>query len=338
MTARILNLHAILSILFCRKRDKQFWFNGVLSAFKNWKHRIRQQSIVIPRVRLAWMIRMTQILKNKAAQSPTFSIQLPERYIVGKLLLIVLALVAILLLVLPLVVLLMRGVQTRGWEGLPGAGIPDAIYVSLLTSTTAIVATMTFGTPLAYLLARWRIPLKNIWIVFVQLPIVLPPAVAGLALLVTLGRRGLLGPILGEFGVSLPFTTAAVVIAQIFVAAPFYIRAALVGFQEIDHEIEDAARVDGASGWVLFWFITLPMAQRGLAAGLILSWARALGEFGATLVFAGSRPGSTQTMPSLVYNIMERDIDAAIWTGLLLVGVALIAMLLSQWLVRGQQP
>jgi molybdate transport system permease protein len=135
-------------------------------------------------------------------------------------------------------------------------------------------------------------------------------------------------------GITLPFSTTAVVIAQLFISAPFYIRAAQVGFRSIEKEIEDAGRVDGAGGLALFWHITLPLSRRALAAGLALSWARALGEFGATILFAGSLQGRTQTMPLLVYKVFERDINAAIWTGLVLVGMALAALLISQWLNR----
>ena len=146
----------------------------------------------------------------------------------------------------------------------------------------------------------------------------------------TFGRRGAVGGALSALGISLPYTTAAVVVAQTFVSAPFYIRAAQIGFQGVPREIEDAARVDGASGWGVFRFVTLPMASRALAAGLMLSWARALGEFGATILFAGSIQGRTQTMPLLIYNVLERNLDAAIWAGVLLVGMALFALLISQ--------
>jgi molybdate transport system permease protein len=139
----------------------------------------------------------------------------------------------------------------------------------------------------------------------------------------------LLGGALDTLGISLPFTTAAVIVAQTFVAAPFYIRSAQVGFSEIPRDIEDAARVDGAGGWALFRMITLPLSSRALAAGIVVSWARALGEFGATILFAGSLQGRTQTMPLLIYNIFERDINAAIWAGVLLIGLALLALLLS---------
>ncbi|MFN8376894.1 MAG: ABC transporter permease, partial [Anaerolineae bacterium] len=189
-------------------------------------------------------------------------------------------------------------------------------------------------TPLAFILARWRFPAKHVVNVLVELPIVLPPAVAGLALLVAFGRRGLLGPALESLGVTLPFTTAAVIVAQTFVSAPFYVRSAIVGLQSVPRELEDAARVDGAAGFTLFWYVTLPLARLSLYAGLVLSWARALGEFGATILFAGSFQGRTQTMPLLVYNVLESDINAAIWTGLLLVAMALAALFVSQWLMR----
>jgi len=244
--------------------------------------------------------------------------------------------VGLLFLILPIVVLVVRSLQTRAWEGLPDSGVSKAIALSFVTTLLTLILTALFGTPLAYILARWKFPLKNALNIFVELPIVLPPAVAGLALLTTFGRRGFLGPILGSIGISLPFTTAAVVFAQTFVSAPFYIRAAQVGFQSVPREIEDAGRVDGASGWVLFRYVTLPLSRRALAAGLVLSWARALGEFGATILFAGSLQGRTQTMPLLIYNVLERDINASIWTGVILVGLALVALVISQWLARGQ--
>jgi molybdate transport system permease protein len=163
---------------------------------------------------------------------------------------------------------------------------------------------------------------------------ILPPAVAGLALLLTFGRRGLVGGALDSIGITIPFTPFAVILAQTFVAAPFYIRAAQVGFLSVSKEIEDAARVDGAPSLALFLRITLPLSSRALAAGLILCWARALGEFGATILFAGSLQGRTQTMPLLIYNIIERDLDAAVWTGLILIALALVAMIISQALAR----
>ncbi len=244
--------------------------------------------------------------------------------------------VAILFLILPIAVLVIRAVSAQAWDALSGAGVIQAVLLSFVTTLFTAALTLVFGTPLAYLFARGRFPLRRLFNLLVELPIVLPPAVAGLALLVTFGRRGALGAPLEALGITLPFTTAAVVVAQTFVSAPFYIRAAQVGFSAIPREIEDAARVDGASGWALFRRVTLPLARRALAAGLVLSWARALGEFGATILFAGSLQGRTQTMPLLIYNVLERDIDAAILSGVLLIALALAALVLAQWLRRGE--
>lgn len=251
----------------------------------------------------------------------------------GNAALVVVSIVAVMFLTIPIVVLVVRGVQTRGWEALEDEGVPAAISLSTITTGLSVLLISAFGTPLAYLLAKHRFRFRRLVIVLVELPIILPPAVAGLALLLTFGRRGFLGPMLQLFDINLPFTTAAVVLAQTFVAAPFFIRSAQVAFQGISPEIEDAARVDGAAGLTLFRFVTLPLTRRALAAGLTLSWARALGEFGATVLFAGSLSGRTQTMTLLVYSVLESNIEAAIWTSLLLIGLALGALLLSQWLM-----
>ena len=238
----------------------------------------------------------------------------------------------ILFLSLPIATLAIRAIETQAWQALDGDVVSDAIYLSFVTTSISVIITLLFGTPLAYMLARWRFRGRRIINVLVELPIVLPPAVAGLALLLTLGRRGLFGSALEQLDIIIPFSTTAVVIAQTFVSAPFYIRNAQVGFQSVPREIEDAARVDGADGLTLFFFVTIPLTARLLGAGIVLSWARALGEFGATILFAGSLQGRTQTMPLLIYNIFASDIDAAIMTGLILVGFALVALLLSQWL------
>jgi len=242
--------------------------------------------------------------------------------------------IALLFLTLPILALIVRALQNQAWENTPISAIPDAIWLSFVTTSITVILTLVFGTPLAYLLARWRLPLRRLIGVLVELPIVLPPAVAGLALLIAFGRRGLFGGLLTNVGISLPFTTFAVIMAQCFVAAPFYIRAAQVGFAGVPRDLEDAARVDGADRLALFVYITLPLAGRALGAGIVLSWARALGEFGATILFAGSLQGRTQTMPLLIYNVIERDIDAAIWTGLILIGLAMVALVISHLLGR----
>ena len=239
---------------------------------------------------------------------------------------------AVAFIVVPVLAVILRVGENRAWEAAPDAAILQAIGLSISTTLVTLLITVIFGTPLAYVLARRKFPLKRAVSALIELPIVLPPAVAGLALLMTFGRRGVIGAGLDQIGVQVAFTTAAVVIAQTFVAAPLYIRAAQLGFSGVPDEIEDAARVDGADGFALFRRVTLPLSARALAAGLVLCWARALGEFGATILFAGSLQGRTQTMPLLIYGAIERDIDGALWIGLVLIGLALAALLASQWL------
>ena len=244
---------------------------------------------------------------------------------------------AFLLLATPILVLIGSGLHSRAWEGLPDSSTILAAALLSFASTLAVVClAAALGTPLAYVLSRYEFRGKRFISLFIELPIVMPPAVAGLALLLTFGRRGAVGALLAEAGIIIPFSILAVIIAQFFISAPFYIRSAQVGFSGISPEIEDAARVDGAFGWLMFWYITLPIAWRALVSGMILTWARALGEFGATILFAGNLQGKTQTMPLLVYSVFERDINAAIWTGVILIVLALCALFMSQWFARAQ--
>ena len=256
---------------------------------------------------------------------------------IGKTLLFAVSGLAFLMMAIPIVVLIINGISSRAWEDLPNSStILNAILLSFASTFAVICVTAILGTPLAYVLSRYRFRGKRFVSLFIELPIVMPPAVAGLALLLTFGRRGVIGAPLSELGIIIPFSIVAVIIAQFFISAPFYIRSAQVGFSGIPTEVEDAARVDGASGWRMFIYITLPMAWRALVSGMILSWARALGEFGATILFAGNLEGRTQTMPLLVYSVFERDISAAIWTGLILISLAMIALFLSQWFAQSQ--
>jgi molybdate transport system permease protein len=224
------------------------------------------------------------------------------------------------LLALPVVVLLGRAVlgQAGATVGTDPA-ILDALILSLSTTALSLVLTVVLGLPLAFVLARRSFRARILVEAAVDLPIVLPPSVAGLALLLAFGRRGLLGDALDSAGVALPFTTAAVVVAQTFVSAPFFIRAARAGLQGVDRDLEDAARVDGAGEWSVLRRITLPLAAAPLAAGLVMSWARAMGEFGATIMFAGNIQGSTQTLPLVVYSEFQSSLDASIAAAAILV-------------------
>jgi molybdate transport system permease protein len=247
-----------------------------------------------------------------------------------------LAIAAAVVLGLPVVVLVARAfldgslLEAAGLEA-----VADALVLSLVTTSISVALMILFGTPLAIVLARRRFRGQALVETLIDLPIVLPPSVAGLALLLVFGRRGLLGEPLAGAGLELAFTTAAVVIAQLFVAAPFYIRSARSGFATVDTDLEDAARVDGASERQLFARVTVPLASSALAAGLVMAWARALGEFGATIMFAGAIQGRTQTLPLLVYGSFQAgDIDAAIAAAAILVIAAfgvLVAVRLLHW-------
>lgn len=211
----------------------------------------------------------------------------------------------------------------------------DALWLSLVTTAISLAITVAFGLPLAYVLARHRFRGRGLLEAVVDLPIVLPPSVAGLALLLVFGRRGLLSAPFELLGFSVPFTTVAVILAQTFVSAPFFIRSARTGIAGVDRDVEDAARADGASERQLFSGITVPLAGAALAAGLVMTWARALGEFGATIMFAGNVEGRTQTLPLVVYSEFQGgDLDASVAAGAILVLAAfgvLVAVRVFHW-------
>jgi molybdate transport system permease protein len=241
-----------------------------------------------------------------------------------------------LLLGLPVAALVARAVLDGSLARSLGARVVlDALGLSLATTAISLVITVAIGLPLAFVLARRSFRGASLLEATIDLPIVLPPSVAGLALLLVLGRRGLLGPGLDMFGIELPFTTAAVIIAQTFVSAPFFIRSARTGIAGVDRDLEDAARVDGASEGQLFRAITLPLASPALAAGLVMSWARSLGEFGATIMFAGNVGGRTQTLPLVVYGQFQGgDLDGSIAAAAILVLAAfgvLLAVRALHW-------
>ncbi|CAA9566396.1 MAG: Molybdenum ABC transporter permease protein ModB [uncultured Thermomicrobiales bacterium] len=203
-----------------------------------------------------------------------------------------------------------------------------AMGLSLATTGATMLVVALLGTPLAYALARRRFPGAALVDTLVDLPIVLPPAVAGIALLMAFGRRGVLGRWLDEAGIQVTFTTTAVVLAQVFVAVPFFVRAAKAGFARVDRDTEAAAADLGASPARVFWTVTLPLARPGLAAGAVLAWARALGEFGATIMFAGNNAERTQTMPLAIYGrYYANDLQSALLLAMVLLGAAVLVLL-----------
>ena len=235
--------------------------------------------------------------------------------------------VALAFLVLPLLALFLRVPPATLAAQLANEVARDALLVSLKTSVLAHVFILGFGTPLAYLLATRRFRGRSALITLVEVPLVLPPAVAGVALLAAFGRSGLLGGSFEALGFSLPFTQAAVVVAIVFVASPFYVRQAIAAFAAVDRTLIDASRTLGASPLKTFRRVALPLAAPGLGAGSSLAFARGLGEFGATIIFAGSFRGETQTVPLAIYAELDLDFDVALALGSLLVLVSLAILL-----------
>ena len=252
--------------------------------------------------------------------------------------LVPLAVVAALFLLLPVVGLLVRTPWTTLLDVLTRPDSLTALRLSLVCASLATVLCVVFGVPLAWVLARGQFPGRGLLRALVIVPLVLPPVVGGVALFTALGRRGLLGRPLDEaFGITLPFTTAAVVVAEAFVAMPFLVIAVEGALRGSDRRYDEAAATLGASRWYTFRRVTLPLVMPGVAAGALLCWARALGEFGATITFAGNFPGTTRTMPVQVYLTLQQDPPAAIALSLvlLLVSVAVLAGLRERWLTPG---
>lgn len=209
----------------------------------------------------------------------------------------------------------------------------EALRLSAITSTVTLVLAIIFGTPVAYLLARRSFPGRSLLDLLIDLPVVLPPTVAGVALLVTFGRRGVAGEQLAALGLEVAFTQAAVVLAQLFVSAPFYIRTLKAGIESVSIEYEEIAATLGAGQARIFRRVLLPLVWPSVLAGAVLCWARALSELGATLVFAGNFPGRTQTLPLAIIGVFDsgRSIDFAIALAVILVGLAAVLLLLLRW-------
>jgi molybdate transport system permease protein len=236
-----------------------------------------------------------------------------------------------LFIVIPLVALVWRATaDPTFWLSMTKPVVVEALWVTLVTTAAALLVSMVAGTPLAYVLARRTFPGKWLIETITDLPLVLPPVTAGVALLMAFGRRGILGPHLEVLGIELPFTMPAVILAQIFVAGPFYIRGAKLGFAAIEPEVEEAAAIDGASTLTGFWYVTLPLALPGMTSGIVLCLARAVSEFGATLMFAGNFAGRTQTMSLAIMAALESDLSAALALAVLLVVMAAAVLVVSR--------
>jgi molybdate transport system permease protein len=245
--------------------------------------------------------------------------------------------VALAFLALPVVAIFTRVPPGRLVHLLSNGVVTDALVISFKSTLVAEGLILLFGTPLAYLLATRRFSGRAFLVTLVELPLVLPPAVAGIGLFAAFGRSGLLGSTLDAFGVQIPFTFAAVVLAITFVASPLYVRTAIAAFEAVDPDLVAASRTLGAGPTRTFFRVALPLARGGLAAGAALAFARALGEFGATIMFAGSLRGVTQTLPLAIYEQFSLDFDTALAMGALLVVVS-VALLFTLKLALSWRP
>ncbi|MFZ3094616.1 MAG: ABC transporter permease [Methanothrix sp.] len=245
-----------------------------------------------------------------------------------------LLIIAITFIALPVVALFLRSPLDTTLRSLHDPVVIDALRLSLMTSTVTTITVVLMGTPIAYVSARFRYFGKELADSLIDLPVIMPPAVAGIALLMAFGRMGIVGHYLDAFGMSIAFTTLAVIIAQVFVSSPFYIRQARTSFEDVDIALENAARTLGGSRVYAFFHVILPIAINGLISGAIMAFARSLGEFGATIMFAGNFQGRTQTMPLAIYTAMQGDLDVSLCIAIILVAISFVVIFLVKTLTR----
>jgi molybdate transport system permease protein len=245
-----------------------------------------------------------------------------------------LSLPLLLFIFIPIAALVLRTSPADLVSNLQMEQVGQAIRLSLFTSVITMLVTFTFGTPVAYLLTHRRARYHRLVDTLIDLPTVLPPSVAGVALLMAFGRNGLLGGWFNAFGWNIPFTMTAVIMAQTFVAAPFYVKSAAVGFAAVDCELRQAAALDGADSWQTFRYIILPMSWASMLSGGVMTWARALGEFGATIIFAGNFPGRTQTMPLAIYMGFEIDLKIALTLSVILICFAFLTLMVVKGILH----
>ncbi len=239
-----------------------------------------------------------------------------------------LSLPMLLFLAVPILALFIHNSPADLMKNLNQRQVTQAISLSLATSSVTTLITLVIGTPVAYLLGTRRFKGYHVVDTLIDIPTVLPPSVAGVALLMAFGRRGLVGALLADKGITIPFTFIAVVMAQLFIASPLYVRSATVGFSGIEKELKQAAALDGANRWQVFRYIVLPLSGNALLSGGVMTWARALGEFGATIIFAGNFPGRTQTMPLAIYIGFEIELNVALTLSIILICFSFLTLIL----------
>lgn len=235
---------------------------------------------------------------------------------------------------LPIIALFLRTPLNQLLENLNKTQMLQAISLSLTTSVITTVLTLLFGTPVAMLLSQKNFRAYRVIDTLIDLPTVLPPSVAGIALLMAFGRKGLFGSFFSAMDISIPFTTVAVVMAQTFIASPLYIKAAAIGFSGVEPELKQAAALDGADKWQIFRYIILPISWSSIMSGSVMTWARALGEFGATIIFAGNFPGRTQTMPLAIYIGFEIDLDVALTLAVIMICFSFLTLIIIKTILH----
>ena len=241
---------------------------------------------------------------------------------------------AISFIALPVLALFLKSPLQTTLRSLHDPVVIDALCLSLMTSTITTLVVVIMGTPIAYVSARFHYHGKELADSLIDLPVIMPPAVAGIALLMAFGRMGIVGQHLNAMGISIAFTTLAVIMAQTFVSSPFYIRQARTSFEDVYLAFENAARTLGASRFYTFFHVILPIAINGLFSGAIMAFARSLGEFGATIMFAGNFQGRTQTMPLAIYTAMQGDLDVSLCLAIILVAISFMVIALVKILTR----
>ncbi len=248
---------------------------------------------------------------------------------------VVLCAIVVLFLGLPIVAILDLALRDTSFvDAVTSSQVTTALRISLITTTFSLVCIILVGTPVAYILSRYRFPGRDFIDALIDLPIVLPPAVGGIGLLMAFGRRGLLGEWLDDAGITIAFTMTAVIMAQIFVSSPFYIRAAKAGFDSIGPDLESVAHTLGSSRFEAFRRVAVPVAMPSLMAGAVMAWARALGEFGATIMFAGSFAGRTQTVPLAIYRGLETGLDVPLALSAILIFISFAVLFTFRLLTR----
>ncbi|WP_321504278.1 ABC transporter permease [uncultured Methanoregula sp.] len=254
-----------------------------------------------------------------------------------RILITVFVVLAVSFICIPLAALLLRVPPEFLLASLQDPVVMDALFLSFITASISTGIVICFGTPVAYINARCQYPGKKIIDTITDLPVVLPPAVAGLALLMAFGRRGFIGQYLNLAGIDIAFTTIAVIMAQVFVASPFYIRQARTSFAGVNRVYEHAARTLGASPLTTFFSITVPLAMTGILSGAVMTFARALGEFGATIMFAGNLQGKTQTMPLAIYGAMQGSMEVSLVLAVMLVIISFAVIIAVKILTEKEE-